>query len=211
MYDFINVLSFRKLLFFRTKLIFVSIYHDRLGPSSHTGSTECSACGICATCCSSVSSCFGDLSRVALVISGASGPCASRVNGVYYATEELSGGECVYIKRDHPDVCIHFWAASGQWVVASVNDKGKNSNGWACVKHTGALDSASSLTTWKVTTNGVFGDQPDVQVRTEGASERRKYLELPAGVDSAFRRMLQNHTFSVGDRVQRGMWLFQPA
>jgi hypothetical protein len=52
------------------------------------------------------------------------------VNGVFYATEELSGGECVYIKRDNPDVCIHFWAASGQWVVASVNDKGKNSNGW---------------------------------------------------------------------------------
>ena len=132
------------------------------------------------------------------------------MNGVFYATEELSGGECVYIKRDNADVCIHFWAASGQWVVASVNDKGKNSNGWACVKHTGGLDSASSLTTWKVTTNGVFGDQPDVQVRTQGASERRKYLELPSGVDSAFRRMLQNHTFSVNDRVQRGPdWKFQ--
>ena len=176
----------------------------RFGPSTQTGVTECSACGLCATCCSSVSFCFGDLSRVALVISGASGPCAFRVNGVFYATDELSGGQCVYIKRNNPDVCVHFWAATGQWVVAASGDKGKNSNGWACIKHVGGLESASSLATWKVTANGIFGDQPDVRVRIQEQSERRKVLPLPSGLDSAFRRMLQSHTFCVGDRVQRG-------
>ena len=67
----------------------------RIGPSDRTGVTECSACGLCATCCGSVK-CFGDLSRVAIVISGASGPCASKVNGVFYATDELSGGRFVF-------------------------------------------------------------------------------------------------------------------
>ncbi len=177
---------------------------DRLGPSSKTGVTECSACGLCATCCNCASSCFGDLSRVALVVSGASGPCSSKVNGVFYATEELSGGQCVYIKRDNPDVCIHFWDASGQWVVAAVSDKGKNSNGWACVKHSGGLESASSLSTWKVTANGIFGDQPGVRVHFEDESERREVLTSSKGADSAFHRMLSSHTFCVGDRVQRG-------
>lgn len=175
----------------------------RVGPSDRTGVTECSACGLCATCCGSVK-CFGDLSRVAIVISGASGPCASKVNGVFYATDELSGGGCVYIKRDNPDICIHYWTASGQWVVAAASDKGVNSNGWACIKHAGGLESASALTTWKVTANGVFAEQPDVRVRTQDASDLRKVLVPPSGADSAFRHMLRSHTFFVGNRVQRG-------
>ena len=182
----------------------------RFGPSGHTGQTECSACGLCEKCCSSVSACFGDVVREAVVVSGASGPCAARINGVFYVSDELSGGRCVYIKRDDPDVCIHFWEASRQWFVAATTDKGKNSNGWACVVHDGGLDSASSLRTWKVTANGVFGDQPDVQVRLQHESERRRVVALPSGSDSAFCRMLQKHTLCTGDRVQRGPnWKWQ--
>jgi hypothetical protein len=151
-----------------------------------------------------VSICFADLSRETLVISGASGPCASRVNGVFCATEETSGGQRVYLKRENPDICIHFWELSGQWVVSSVADKGKNSNGWACIKHGGSLETAASLSTWKVTSNGVFGDQPDVRIRKQDEAERRKVIALPSGADSAFRLMLQCHTFCLGDRVQRG-------
>ncbi len=118
----------------------------------------------------------------------------------------------MYIKREDPDICIHFWEASRQWVVSATADKGKNSNGWACIIHNGGLESASSLRTWKVTANGVFGDQPDVQVRAQQQSERRKVLSLPtgSGSDSAIHRMLQSHTLCINDRVQRGPdWKWQ--
>ena len=64
-------------------------------------------CSISGTGSSSVSSV--SVGRPAFVISGASGPCASKVNGIFDVTEELSGGRCVCIKRDEPDVCLHFW------------------------------------------------------------------------------------------------------
>jgi hypothetical protein len=159
-----------------------------------------------------VSACFGDLSRDAVVVSGASGPCATKVNGVFYVSDEKSGGQIVYIKREDPDICIHFWQASGQWIVAAAADKGKNSNGWACVVHDGRLESASALRTWKVTAEGVFGDQPDVHVRAQQASERRKAAPFSSesSSDSAIRRMMQSHRLCVNDRVQRGPdWKWQ--
>jgi hypothetical protein len=124
----------------------------------------------------------GDLSRVAVEISGASGPCALKVNGVFDATEELSGGQCVYVKRDDPDVCVHFWEKSSQWVVAAASSKGKNSNGWACIKYSGGLESASSLTTWKVTSHGKFGEQPGVQVRAVSVSPSPSIPKLSSPV-----------------------------
>ncbi len=149
---------------------------------------------------------------MALVVSGASGPCALKVNGVFDATDELSGGQSVYIKRDNADICIHFWSASKQWVVAATIDKGKNSNGWACLKHDGGLEAAASLTTWKVADNAVFHDQPDVRVRLQDGNKREVGAGKTSRVDSALRLMLESHAFSVGDRVQRGpdwMWKIQ--
>jgi hypothetical protein len=111
------------------------------------------------------------------VISGASGPCATKVNGVFDATEELSCDQFVYIKRDDPEICLHFWKPSGQWLVAAISNKGKNATSWAYLKHIGGLDSASSLNSWSVTSHGKFGKQPDVRVRAD-----RDFCIPPAAV-----------------------------
>ena len=173
---------------------------------------ECAGCNKCATCCASVPLCFGNDSRVALVISGATGPCAPKVNGLFDATDESSGGQTVYIKRDNPDTCVHFWPDTKQWIVAATIDRGKNSNGWACLAHNGGLEAASSLATWKVTDNGVFQDQPDVRVRPQDGNKREVRGKQSSQMDSALRFMLESHALSVGDRVQRGpdwMWKTQ--
>jgi hypothetical protein len=140
---------------------------DRLGfPSfcsiSGTGSSSVSSLSVC---------------RPAFVISGASGPCASKVNGIFDVTEELSCGRCVCIKRDDPDVCLHFWEPSGQWLVASTDNKGKNSASWAYLKHAGELDSASSMNSWSIASHGKFANQPDVRVECLEESQCLKVLK----------------------------------
>jgi hypothetical protein len=135
------------------------------------------------------SSCISDLSRETLEISGASGPSAIKINGVFDATEELSGGQRVYVKRDDPSICVHFWEKNSQWVVAAASDKGKNHNGWAC--KSGGLDSASSLSTWKVLQNSqqVWAEQPGVQVRAVSVSSSSSIPKLsspiPKPIDSS--------------------------
>ena len=96
-------------------------------------------------------------------ISGASGNNADFVNGIYDAINELSCGQCVYIKRGDPATCVHFWDKTGRWIITETVNKGVNNKGRALVSHQGSLDSACSLNTWEVVVNKVWTAQPDVR------------------------------------------------
>ena len=72
-------------------------------------------------------------------IRGVTGNGSSYVNGIFDPTEELSCGQPVYVKRGDGSKCIHFWSATGQWIVAPTENKGKNDTGWAALKHSGRL------------------------------------------------------------------------
>ena len=103
-------------------------------------------------------------------MSGATGSSEKLVNGTFDEVEEMSCGQPVYVKRNDPDTCIHYWKATGAWILAKMENMGKSNGGaWAYVMHTGSLESASSLTTWKILSNGSFQHQPSVRMHFESA------------------------------------------
>jgi hypothetical protein len=106
-------------------------------------------------------------SRPCVHISGATGPFDKNINGIFDQVDEMSCGQAVYFKRNDADTCIHFWKDSAAWIIAKTENKGKSSTGFAYVKHSGSLESASSLNTWRVSSNGAFQDQPSVRLHTE--------------------------------------------
>jgi len=101
--------------------------------------------------------------RASLAVSGATGPCADKVNGTFFATEELSNGRIVYEKCDDSTLCIHFSPVSKSWLISDISKKGQNI-GFASIKHEGDLEAASFLNSWQVATSGKLIDQPAVRV-----------------------------------------------
>jgi hypothetical protein len=106
-----------------------------------------------------------DEARSALAISGATGPCAQKINGTFYASDMSSCGQTVYLKRADPDVCILFSSESKCWTVTNKNQIGKQHvAGWAHVIHESSLEAASSLNTFKVAAGGAWTDQPSIRI-----------------------------------------------
>ena len=58
------------------------------------------------------------------------GDNASRVNGIYEFTEEVSGGMPVYRKMDDPDMWLMYNPTWKKWYVQPTSSKGSES-GWA--------------------------------------------------------------------------------
>ncbi len=71
----------------------------------------------------------------------------------------------------------HLLVFGQQWLVASTDNKGKNSTSWAYLKHAGELDSASSMNSWSTTSHGKFANQPDVRVECLEESQCLKVLK----------------------------------
>jgi hypothetical protein len=106
-----------------------------------------------------------------VIISGATGPQASFINGFYGVTEEKSlDGRLVLSKRGDPGVCIEH--RGGQWEVKHVSSKG-TSEGFAYVAGGCAFEDCT-LRVWKVgNREGFFNDQPSVKMATGREAERQ--------------------------------------
>ena len=87
------------------------------------------------------------------------------VNGVFEPTGELSGGWPLYRKRGDGDKWIHFWPETKQWIVTDTSSKGKDSDGWAVIKHEGSLESCAGRP-WSMFMHDfpVYVEQPDVMI-----------------------------------------------
>jgi hypothetical protein len=118
-----------------------------------------------------------------LHIRGATGVTSSAVNGIFDPTDELSCGQPVYVKRGVSSGCIHFWSATGIWIVTNTESKGKkNGEGCAFLTHSGRLEAASSMSNWEVYDGKAIVTQPDVRVHVESAP---LHIRGAAGVNSS--------------------------
>ena len=104
-----------------------------------------------------------------LVISGATGIWAERINGFFAATQEKgSDGRVVYGKCGDASMCIEHRA--GQWEVKPVSDKGSGKCS-AFVAGGCALEACASRV-WRVWNRGTREDQASVKIATGPDVER---------------------------------------
>ncbi len=102
-------------------------------------------------------------------ISGATGPRAAAINGLYDGTGEISGGYAVYSKRGDPSMCVEH--LGGDWEVKDVSCKGTN----ACMAYVAggcALEDCASRA-WRVSNGKGWDDQPCVKMATGSEAERQ--------------------------------------
>jgi hypothetical protein len=101
-------------------------------------------------------------------IFGATGPHASKVNGTWKRTSEISGGYHVYTKPFHSiqgSLCLEHLASVGRWQIKPVSSKGKNES-WASVEGHCTLPACASFV-WRVSEGSCFQekvDQPSVKM-----------------------------------------------
>ena len=95
---------------------------------------------------------------------GATGDNAPSVNGIYEATEEMSGGMPVYRKQDDPDKWLMYNPKKKHWYVQSTSDKG-TSGGWAYLKcDPPCLPKNGTKRTWKLWDGSDYHTQTDVDI-----------------------------------------------
>ena len=95
------------------------------------------------------------------MISGATGPKAASVNGVFEPTGEVYNGKVLFAKRGDADKWLRFVASTGKWTVSPTKDKDENStNGW-CFSAGPEKGHANPVcvTQWRVYTGSVVEDQ----------------------------------------------------
>ena len=104
-----------------------------------------------------------------LVISGATGRWAERINGYFAATQEKSlDGRVVYGKCGDASMCIKHYG--GKWQVTTVSNKGTH-GAFANVTGGCALEACTSRV-WKVSDGKAWGDQASVKIATGADAER---------------------------------------
>jgi hypothetical protein len=105
-----------------------------------------------------------------LYISGATGPFAACINGIYDRTSETSGGYALYCKRGDGSVCMEH--RGGRWQVKNVAHKGKGN----CLAYVAGGCAAEACTSrqWKVTFDDkAFDDAPLVKMVAGAEAERQ--------------------------------------
>jgi len=106
-------------------------------------------------------------------VSGATGPHAASINGVYRPVAgEGVGGKPVY-KKDGADVLIEYWPGREQWQLKPASDKGKDLSYMASLgtqKEAGVVEEVTAG--WKVydSTTKVWSEQAGVRVVRHAAA-----------------------------------------
>ena len=117
---------------------------------------SCGVCGVCVCACQASP----------VHITGATGPNASLVNGVYTPVPgEVYNGHPIFVKAGEPDKYLrykpnHCWGVSG-----TASKDANNTSGWAysVEKHVGL---PQDVKRWKVCVNDEWEVQPGVRVAT---------------------------------------------
>ena len=99
-----------------------------------------------------------------LPLSGAKGPSASKINGVYVPVDELYNDHVLYQKRSDPDKYLRYVKQNGCWVVSGSTHKAANDDrGWAhCAKTELPLPTLAK--TWKEYDGGSWVVSPALSV-----------------------------------------------
>ena len=107
-----------------------------------------------------------DNSRASFVfIYGATGANASKVNGLFTATQERGqDGRVIYAKRGNSghSLCMEHYKDDGDWQVKPVSGNRQGSC-WAYVEGGCALEACTSRT-WNMLDGNVFYEQPDIRM-----------------------------------------------
>jgi hypothetical protein len=108
--------------------------------------------------------CFELLSSV--VIGGATGTNAAKVNGIYEPTIEEHNGKLLFQKRGMKDHWLHFDASTGFWIVSSTAGKDtKNNLSWWPLSYSTDRDlqDPKRAVAWKILNGSAWEDQGDVK------------------------------------------------
>ena len=103
-----------------------------------------------------------------IFISGASGPCATGINGLYSPTRTRGlDGRILYIKRSNASMCIEH--STGVWQVRYMSRDG-SVGCWAGTSGGCALEACTSRT-WRVSDHTDHRIQPGVKIVTGADAE----------------------------------------
>ena len=102
-------------------------------------------------------------------VDGASGDCASVVNGVFALEEELYNGRALYRKVGDPHCWLRF-APNRCWVISDTVDKDANNNDGVAFSSSRGLSLPTDSSVWEVWVDGKFVKQ--AAMRVQPASEQ---------------------------------------
>jgi len=101
-----------------------------------------------------------------LLFYGSTGSNSSGLNGIYVATDEISGDMPVYRKENGSSMWLEYHAGNSQWIARVTSSKGQNSSGGtAYIPCTaGLLPDKATAGAWKVLVDGEWTAQSSVVV-----------------------------------------------
>ena len=102
---------------------------------------------------------------VAVRISGATGPAASVINGIYEATTELSGDMPVYVKVGNGEMWLEYRAGNKQWQVKPTSVKGADGCTAFCIVPAKCLPEKCPPGKWQVYDGAKLVPQPAVTIK----------------------------------------------
>ena len=118
-------------------------------------------------------------------ISGATGPAAGRINGMYKPTEEMCGNVTVYVKLDDGSKCLEYNASRKQWQVKPSGSKGTDDFSMLCPVPVKCLPQDCPAGKWEVADGTDFNPQPAVTITVVTREEIGAYLaEMERAVEA---------------------------
>ena len=109
------------------------------------------------------------VAAVSVRVDGASGDCASVVNGVFALEEELYNGRALYRKVGDPHWWLRFTPGSW-WVISDTVDKDANNNAGYAYSSSRGLSLPTDSSVWEVFVDGKSVKQ--AAMRVQPASEQ---------------------------------------
>ena len=98
-------------------------------------------------------------------ITGATGPKAGSINGMYRPTQELSDNVTVYVKIDDGDMLLEYRALIKDWQVKHTAHKGKDISFAFCAVPAKCLPDKCPVGQWQVVGGDKYGPQPAITIK----------------------------------------------
>ena len=120
-------------------------------------------------------------------IEGATGSNASKINGIYEFTDEVSGEMPIYLKKGDPDMWLMFNSAEKDWNVQSTDIKGTDQSLAYLKCDPPCLPEMGPNGTWKVLTNeSTWEPQASMDIsNVDGSNSRESPVATKEQINSA--------------------------